>query len=166
MKSFFLICFFVVAVAQSAAADDDIDYLAPLTPELEAEALKEFGVESCAEFESYIQNEGEKYEFISDYFNGIRYDIGLCREQNFYDAVNYYKNSIRKLSFLPDPYIRLALIHRYGPVDLRDINQSNGYVKKAVYQLAVGEDPETQKQYIQNCLNGRPIPEFILIHIE
>lgn len=106
--------------------------------------LKDLNVESCED----LPDKKNKAEY---FFEASRHDFGLCTPQDFAKAAYYYEKSIQSHELLIASELRLALIYKYDPGNVKDVKRANFLFKQVAIYTSSFKDDWTKEQ-IENYL--------------
>lgn len=98
--------------------------------------------------------------------SAFAYDFGLCVKQDLRKAKDLYERAIQEELVIPQISLRLGLIYKFGPYDLRNEERYTFLMKQTAISLAMLNDEEKQQTLLQNTLNGGPVPRALTKSID
>jgi len=158
MRTLFFITtlFFLASIALPVQAEETPDYFPSLTAQQIPAALKQAGIENCQSlFQDYFEAAEDDPKIL---MKATAYDIGLCVPQDLSKAAALYEQGFKISPHFPNIPLRLALIYKFGSMDLRKDQRGDFLMKQSAISLQLFQNKQTRVSVINDLLNFQPIP--------
>ncbi|MGH1375603.1 MAG: hypothetical protein ACRBCK_04560 [Alphaproteobacteria bacterium] len=156
-----LLCTFTIIAVSLSTVQSTHNYLRPLSEQKQNAFLTNLNVANCQDLPIMLDTS-------LSFVQALIHEKGICHDQDLQKAITLYETAISQHQATLLSSLRLALIYRYGPYNLRDREKSFFLFKQIAIEtvsLSSQMSPDSIEELLRAHLDGLALPPDLILQL-